>query len=117
MSRIMGVRNDEELKSQRKIGIVGVRCGEIVPGIKLTNNVQPVAVSLALGGDSMSVDFSLISNFVLMISSSPRRFQFLRNCSLRLSDSLDCGYHLPSDLVVHASPISARNGESPLFQF
>ena len=25
MSRVMGVRNDEELKSLRKIGIVGVR--------------------------------------------------------------------------------------------
>ena len=117
MSRIMTVRNDEELKYQRKIGIVGVRRRQTTPGIKLTNIVQIVDESLALGGNPMSVNYTLIQIFTLMISSSPRRVQFLRNCSLRLSDTLNRGHHLPSDLVVHASPIPTWNGEFFLFQF
>jgi len=37
MSRIMGVRNDEELKNLRKIGIVGVRYSGNLLRLRLTD--------------------------------------------------------------------------------
>jgi hypothetical protein len=53
MSRVMGVRNDEELKNLRKIGIVGVRHEETAPELKLTNRMRPVSKHVALVGDPM----------------------------------------------------------------
>ena len=40
MNRVMGVRNDEELKNLRKIGIVGVRCRKTTPAITLTDAIR-----------------------------------------------------------------------------
>lgn len=54
MNRVMGVRNDEELKNLRKIGIVGVRCRKTTPATTLTNAYTfTVDVPLALGRNSM----------------------------------------------------------------
>ena len=54
----MGVRNNEELKNLRQIGIVGVRYREYHFGIEINESyVFTVTEPVALVGDSMWVDY------------------------------------------------------------
>ena len=112
MSRVMKVRNDEELKNLRKIGIVGVHTQQNYFRIKLKNDTrfQSVNFSLWAGIPCKSITSSvcLVS---LMIYCSPRRLQFFRHCRLRFPNSSDCRHYLPGDLIVYASSVSACHGE------
>ena len=108
----MKVRNDEELKNLRKIGIVGVRTQKNYFRIKLKSDTrfQSVNFSLWAGIPCKSIASS-VCPALLMIYFSPRRLQFLRHCRLRFPNSSDCRHYLPGDLIVYASPVSACHGE------
>lgn len=57
MSRVMTVRNDEELKNLRKIGIFGVRYRENCPRVEINGYWGfAVAEPRALGRNSMLAD-------------------------------------------------------------
>ena len=59
MSRVMTVRNDEELKNLRKIGIFGVRYRENCSRLEINGYWEfTVAEPLALGRNPMSADCS-----------------------------------------------------------
>ena len=117
MSRVMEVRNDEELRILRKIGIFGVRYRETTPGTRLTNALYSQSLNHSLwAGIPCKLIIYLIWLLVSTVSSSPRRVQFLRHCSLHFPDALNRRHHLPSDFVVHAPPVSPRNGECLRFQ-
>ena len=58
----MGVRNDEELKNLRKIGIAGVRCRENSPSESmLMGRICSVTEPVTLVRNSMSVECLIIS--------------------------------------------------------
>jgi hypothetical protein len=69
----MGVRNDEELKNLRKIGIVGVRHEETAQKLKLKNRMRPVSKHVALVGDSMWVNY--------LFDLTPRVDDFIKSWS------------------------------------
>lgn len=74
MSRVMGVRNDEELKNQRKIGIVGVRYLKTSPGTRLTNTMRLQSLNHSLwAGIPCKPVASSIGTLMLTASSSPCR--------------------------------------------
>ena len=111
MSRIMGVRNDEELKNLRKIGIVGVRYSGNPLQLRLTNRMHSQSLNQSLWSGIPCKQVTPPISLLLTIFFSRCRVQLLRHCSLHFPNTLNCRHHLPGDLVVYASSVPTRNGE------
>ena len=117
MSRVMAVRNDEELKNLRSIGIVGVRHQKHYFRIEPTNNIHFQAVNFSLwSGIPCKPVASSICDPLLTNSSSPCRVQLLRHCGVYFSNTSDGRDYLPSHLTVYASAVPTWDGESSLLR-
>ena len=111
MSRVMTVRNDEELRNLRKIGIVGVRYQKDCSGINLTVRTFSVIELLALVWNSLYVDYFLNLGLLLTACFSRCRVQLLRYRCLHFSDASHGRHRLPRDLIIHASSVPTRDGK------